>query len=272
MFDFRKKEKVIFPISKTVSWLSWAIFFSAALLMGLFVLWAFLGTVVITVSGRGVVVSQMGFTNIEAPHAGTISRLHVRVGDRVQKGKLLIETTKPDDKIESNLSGQVLEVMAKPGDFVKEGASLIWMEVNTPEKKDSVYIYGYFPLHSSKRLKVETPIVMRIPSITYNKYGAIKGKIKNISLYAESKESLHSEFQNKALVDYLFADSPAVVKVLIEPVYQDGHLVWTSGLHPPNPISTGTVGIIEAIVEKVTPLYYLIPLSHLKTSAFDNEP
>lgn len=267
MFGFRKKERVIFPISKTVSWLSWILFFIAALILVLFVLWAFLGTVSITVSGRGLIVSERGFTSVEAAQAGTVSRLHVKAGDQVQKGDLLIEMTDPDSKIASDFKGQILEVMVKPGDFIQEGSDLLWMELSSPDPKNKAVIYGYFPIHSAKRLSVNTPVVMNIPSVNRNKYGAIQGKVKSISLYAESKESLLNEVQNKALVDYLIADNPAVIKVIIEPYYQEGYFIWTSGLNPPEAASTGTVGTIDAVVEKVTPLYYLIPLSQLKTTA-----
>ncbi len=59
----------------------------------------------------------------------------------------------------------------------------------------------------------------------------------------------------------------AVVEAIIDPERDSQHpdlFKWTSGKQPPNLVSTGTVGLVEATVEKVRPIYYLLPLPAFK--------
>ena len=49
----------------------------------------------------------------------------------------------------------------------------------------------------------------------------------------------------------------------IDPAHP-GQFKWTSGLSPPHPVSTGTLVVVEATVETVRPLYYLLPLQVFK--------
>lgn len=167
----------------------------------------------------------------------------------------------PDD-------GTVLEVMVNTGDQVQAGKQLVWLEKHaSQQEKNRSIIYAYFPVESGERIKPQTQVEMTIPEVNYNEFGAIIGKVVSVSQYAVSKENIYNNIQNKSLVANLIGTNEAVVEVIINPMtdpVHPGHFLWTSHKIPPFPVATGTVGVVDAPVEKVRPLYYIIPLPIFK--------
>jgi hypothetical protein len=59
----------------------------------------------------------------------------------------------------------------------------------------------------------------------------------------------------------------AVIQAIIEPEYDPmdpKRILWSSGKIPPIKVSSGMVGDLEATVEKIRPIYYLLPIPSLK--------
>ena len=201
----------------------------------------------------------------------------VKPEDRVKKGDVLIQGLAPQETLVSPTDGQILEVWVNEGEPLTEGAPVIWIENAvspvSPEQKETFLIYGYFPIESGKRLRLNTRIEITVPSVNVNKYGTLEGRVKSVSLFAVSKENILQEIPNKNLIDYLTQQAPSVVKVVIEPLSRDPKKPfkweWTSGLTPEEPLSTGTLVRLEAIVERVRPIYYLLPVADFKSSEED---
>ncbi|WP_077211642.1 acetyl-CoA carboxylase biotin carboxyl carrier protein subunit [Bacillus dakarensis] len=62
--------------------------------------------------------------------AGSVWKIHVQAGDRVEEGQqvIILESMKMEIPIEAETSGIVRQVMVSEGDFVNEGAILIELE------------------------------------------------------------------------------------------------------------------------------------------------
>jgi len=77
--------------------------------IGLFVLivclvsamgWAFLGSIPITINGRGIVVNEKGLLyTVESRTNGNVSKIAVKNGDFVKKGQVLVETADPQEEL-----------------------------------------------------------------------------------------------------------------------------------------------------------------------------
>ena len=265
-FSKEKKGTFTYTLTSTVTPGAWISFLIAASLVTLMVLWAFLGEIPITISGRGLIVTESGFSSLQAPFTGLVKKVNIKPEDSVKKGEVLIQGMEPHQTLVSPSDGQILEVWVEAGESLKEGAPVLWMENSlSSEQKGKFVIYGYFPIESGKRLQVNTQVEITVPSVNPNKYGTLQGKVKTVSLFAVSKETILQEIQNKNLVDYLMQRAPAVVKVVIEPHNWE----WTSGLTPEEPLTTGTLVTLEATVEKVRPIYYLLPMADFKSSEGD---
>lgn len=178
----------------------------------------------------------------------------------------LLRESLEDRIVYSPQDGKILELLINSGQLVQIGSPLVWMENVVQEKKPAL-IYGYFPIEMGKRIRIGTPIEMTVAAINPNIYGAIRGKVADVSLFAVSHENIFNKIHNKAIIDYLTNQTSAVIQVIVEPEYDPRHpsqFRWTSGKTPPHPISTGTVGEMEATVEKIRPIFYLLPLQSLK--------
>lgn len=186
------------------------------------------------------------------------------------EGEKILQVMIDQGKIISVRDGKVLEVLVNIGDLVQQGKPIIWLEglPTNQNKQKKFVVFGFFPVELGKRIQQGTPILMTLSNVNYNRYGGISGIVKDVSLYAVSYAHLISRFHNKSLIDYLTNQASAVIQVLIEPQTDPENpelFYWTSGEQPPVHITSGTVGNLEATIEKVSPIYYLIPLPTFKS-------
>lgn len=173
----------------------------------------------------------------------------------------ILQLSLNQSKVRSPYDGRILEIMVNNGDRVKPGSALIWLEKSPVDKP---IIYSYFPIESGKKISQQTEVEMRVPEVNHNVYGNILGHVVSVSQYAVSKENIYNKIQNKTIADNLIGSNAASVEIIIDPEEDDGHFKWTSGQSPPQTVSTGTLVIVEATVEKVRPIYYLLPLPIFK--------
>lgn len=64
---------------------------------------------------------------ITAPMQGTVVKIPVKIGDKVEKGStvIVLETMKMENNIESTVSGIIREIKVSEGDSVKNGGTLL---------------------------------------------------------------------------------------------------------------------------------------------------
>jgi len=67
---------------------------------------------------------------VQATLAGTVFKVLVQAGDRIQAGQEVVrlESMKMEIPIESDVAGRVVEVLAAEGAFVNEGDPLVMVE------------------------------------------------------------------------------------------------------------------------------------------------
>lgn len=265
---------------------AWITLISLLILAFAVILWAIFGSIPITLEGRGIVMNPQGLmVNIPAEWEGTVRQVDVKAGDSIEKGSKIAEIfdfrqelkAKKDKETRSSYysvyspySGHVLEVLTSIGDRVVVGSPLVWIEYFS-EEKALHFFYGYFPIEQGKRIIVGMKVDIELSSVNSQEYGHLMGTVKAVSDYAVSKESIIKMVHSKELTDYLAWGTQAVVEVLIDVKRTPGALPgtpeeyeWSSGKIPGVVITSGTVCKINAIVERVRPIYYILPLSSFK--------
>lgn len=72
-------------------------------------------------------VKSAGGTTIDAPMAGTILTISVKVGDKIKKDQVLmiLEAMKMENEISSAVDGTVLSIDVSKGDMINAGVALI---------------------------------------------------------------------------------------------------------------------------------------------------
>lgn len=168
----------------------------------------------------------------------------------------------------SPYKGTVLEVLVNPGTNIELKNPLVWMEHLSEESNlKDILFYAVIPVHAGGRIRPGMTVRIEPSTVNPQEYGAILGKVKEVSPFAISENELIKTLRNKQLVDYLVGKAPAVIAVTVEPVLSDktpSGYEWTSSEGPPFKIPTGTVVTVKIIVEEQPPISYLIPLWKLK--------
>lgn len=281
-----------------VTYKAWITLFVLLALSLAVILWSIFGSISITLEGRGILTNPQGMLyNVTTEESGTVRQIDVKAGEFIEKGALIAEifdfqkesklsgnitadpaesaddfTSPHEHQVYSPYSGRVLEVLSNVGDRVEVGSALVWMEYSSPEKAP-YYFYGYFPLEQGKRLLTGMKVNIELSTIDSHEYGHLTGTVQSVSKYAVSKESISKIVHSKELIDYLTWGTQAVVEVLIDVKKKAGAFPenpdeydWSSGKIPPIAITSGTVCKIQAIIERVRPIYYILPLSSFKRS------
>lgn len=164
--------------------------------------------------------------------------------------------------IYSHDKGVVLEILVNPGDRVIAGTPLMHVEYASAEGVKHVF-YGYIPVKDGKLVREKMAVEIEPSTVNVEEYGAIKGIVKEVSLFAISKEKIANLIQNESLVQYLMQGlntaTQIVITPLLDPQTVSGYQ-WTSKGGPPQKITTGTVCKITVIADRVSPLFYFFSL------------
>lgn len=166
------------------------------------------------------------------------------------------------ENIFSPAEGRVLEILTAQGYHVQPGTPLMHMEYGIQGKTPHIF-YAFVPIEVGKRIEIGTPVEVNLSTVKAEEYGAILGRVIEVSSYAVSKENLANRIQNEGLVSYLTQGSDAVVQITVEPLVDPttpSGYKWTSGEGAPIKVTTGTVCLVRGIVDRVPPLYYFFHL------------
>lgn len=192
----------------------------------------------------------------------------------------LLLVSKKYEKVFSPYEGDVLGILVNKGDVVTKGTPLVWMEHSSPhqDKEKSHLIYGFVPIEEGKRIHLGTLVDIELSNVNTQEYGAMLGRVTQVSPFAVSPDTVTKTIHNQGLAVYLTGGEKATVMIVIEPEINPNTYSgysWTSGKGPPIKITTGTVSTIKAIVERIRPLYYVLPiwwLKYLHSSYQDDTP
>lgn len=162
--------------------------------------------------------------------------------------------------------GVVLELLVNEGDRVSPGMGLMHLEYDTKKKYNHVF-YGFIPIAMGKNIKPGFEVKIEPSTVNRSEYGALIGKVDEISLFAVSKEKIVNLIQNENLANYFMHEEKAVTQLVIVPVLDSNTPTgykWTSEKGPPFQITTGTVCIITIVAERISPLFYFFSLWRLE--------
>ncbi len=139
--------------------------------------------------------------DIKPPFAGYVEKLHVKIGDLVQKGSPLVTFSPSMGKAESNFpvrsvfAGRVTQILKVEGEFTADtGEQNLVMRI---EDLSHLYVLASVPELDIAKLKIGQEAKIRVTSLIGESF---TGKIVEIALSAKDKErwgSASTEFQLK---------------------------------------------------------------------------
>ncbi len=184
--------------------------------------------------------------------------------------KDLLQMTKDYARIYSPFEGYVIEILHNEGERVVAGEPLILLEHSRSDNKNLI-VYGFVSIDVGKRIKAGMPVQMRVSTIRREEFGKMLGKVQEVSEFAVSPERLMTLIPNKNLIEYLMGGNAAVIQLTIHPELDSrtpSGYRWSSGQGPPTQITAGTVCTVDAIIERVRPFYYVLPLETFRAIRF----
>ena len=233
-------------------------------LLLLALLWLIFGNLPITVTGLGIVMSEKGLFTIQAPHPSTVESILVSPGQIVSQGQTVILLT--DKELVANHPGTVLEILTKPGSKVTLGDHLLRLEPYT-EGENAHLIYAFIPTERGKEIQKGMEMEIELSTLKATEFGALIGRVTDISTYPVSRAYVENILHNKGVVDYFLQGKEGMILLTLKPVADpqtpSGYR-WTSTPGPNIQLTTGTIVRVKAIVSYSTPLDLLLP--HLRSS------
>lgn len=99
---------------------SWMILSFAGMICLAAVLWAFFGSIPLTIEGLGIFLGDEGLASIQAKAEGNIDSLQVKAGQKVRKGELLLKITNPQLELKYAAAEKSVEAAEKALEELKQ--------------------------------------------------------------------------------------------------------------------------------------------------------
>ncbi len=232
--------------------------------------WEFLGSIPIHVSGAGILLSTAGLRRVSAHHGGHVEALLVHSGQTVRRGQIvarLSSAASPPllgvaEDVPSPVDGQVVEVYAAAGDLLSAGTPLALLEPRDPQRQELEAVL-YVPGSDAKQLRPGMPAAISLSTVKREEYGALRGEVAQVAAFPASIQGMLVTLGNPELVAALRARSelPFEVRVRLHRSHATASgYEWTSVQGPPVQVQTGTLCRGAVTVRQRVPITVLVPL------------
>jgi len=223
--------------------------------------WSSLATVPTTMTGPGYLLPQGGLQEVDAPVAGTLVTLTVKVGDHVVTGQT-IGTIQPTpvagvapavvDVVVAGSAGTATEVDDQPGGYIAVGALIVLVDPAAAP----LTVYAYLPTAESVTLQAGTPARVTFAGGIGSAYGYAKGTVVSVSSYPVSVGRLQDVLHAASLVHRVEAQgsSDEIVVILDPSPTNPSGIAWGSGHGPPGALPRTLPADVELVVGSHRPI------------------
>lgn len=272
---------------------SWIALATVGMLLAAAILWGIFGSIVLKVNGTGMLLKAGGINNIVHTADGQVTDVYVAPGSFVRAGQVIAAVSQPAmaadierlrgetysvqnksdnasklsqlrqlqqqmsqaSQVVSAVSGQVVEIKAAKGDYIRAGVPFI--SIKTGDDSGKLITVLYVSAEEGKKLQPGLEVHIAPSTVRSEEYGFLVGKITAISEYPVTAEKMQQVLGSKELVQKFSKDAngtPIEVRVeLITDKTPSGYL-WTSLIGPSQGIYDGTVCSASVAVKRQRPI------------------
>ncbi|MGM9570925.1 MAG: efflux RND transporter periplasmic adaptor subunit [bacterium] len=275
--------------------LSWLVLSAVMLLLFSIFIWSIFGVMSDKVVGYGLLADFSGVRVITHDSDGRIEKLYLSPGDEVHNGQV-VGTVEKDDlertylqlketllnsrsnediksrvaqftsnkeelnkksQIVSYYDGVIVEKRLEEGDFIQPGTSIYNVKVN--QDISGLKAVVYLPVLDGAKVKPGMTVQISPGSIDQDEYGALVGKVIEVSPYPVSSDSIMSETgKNSEFASWLLQNAGGsaieVIVSLIKDENKKSGYLWTTLTGPNEQLHDGMVCTATAIVKREAPL------------------
>jgi len=172
---------------------------------------------------------------------------------QVQESQLSEET-----KVVSDSSGRILDLSIIPGQFVAAGTRLGTIEQKQPTH--FLVAINYFTVGDAKRILPGMAVEITPDLFQRHRFGDIVGQVRSVSRLPTTAQDISRIVGNEEIAKEL--TSKGAVVQMVATLQPDSRTFsryrWTFGQGPQLKISEGTTATVRVIVERRTPVSYLV--------------
>lgn len=276
---------------------SWLILIGLLILFLGLIYWGFFGTIDVTTSSRGLLVSSGGFAYVYSSTEGTLYDISFDIGDQIVEGdvvarvdksdivreintlqkaldesetpekmkqhaqmiNLLKEQLKKESQILTVESGKITDKYVQKGQYIRKGDILLKISRTGEMVKDLIGVL-YYPVVEGKTIEAGMECRL-VPSITNKEtYGFLKGIVVSVSEFPITEKAI-ADFTGSQKFAELFSKD-AVLEVIIDlipsPETPSGYQ-WTSSQGPEIELEAGTICDGFCITKRISPIELIFP-------------
>ena len=160
--------------------------------------------------------------------------------------------------ISANHQGKVTEIFKREGSFVQNGETIALL---SSDPADGIYIAAFIPAIRSREIKCGMSVFFSPAIAPANRYGYIKGIVREVNLRPGNPEAIQAELANESLTRQIIGQG-AVIRIVVELLPDSGTysgFAWTTKRGYPGKIPNGVVGEVIINTGKRSPASYILP-------------
>lgn len=237
--------------------LSWLALIGITLIIIVTVIWAFLGTIPVTVSGKGIVASPTSTNAVFIDESGTVMSIVARGGMELKMGDPVLTYKTSDGEVHTLVStqnGTISDVLVNVGDAVKQGSEMVRVSPNAASRQ---VVVSYINLASSKKIERGMTVQVYMDSADSQTYGHMWARVINIDTHAASTAGMYYVLGSDNFLTSSIQNSGAVAAVTCE-LYPDDSTAsgydWTNDKGKALAVTNGSPISVKIIVDEVKPI------------------
>ncbi|HVZ43768.1 MAG TPA: NHLP bacteriocin system secretion protein [Ramlibacter sp.] len=162
-------------------------------------------------------------------------------------------------KVVSAYAGRVVELKVATGGLVSRGTALVTLEPADGGAKTLEAVI-FIPAAEGKKVEPGMEAQIEPSTVKREEAGFMLGRVRYVSDYAATDESMFAILRNRQLVQELSAgSSPIEVRASLLPGDTASGYRWSSGNGPDFKVRTGTLGTAEIVVRRQPPIALVVP-------------
>ncbi len=223
--------------------------------------WAFAGSLPITVSASGLLSHPQGISMLQSPVSGMVRDIDVAPGAKISAGQTVaeIQSGKQEQPVVSPFGGLVVEVAAAAGQVVGAGSTVLTVE-RTDGPDDQIVALLFVSASAAGEIVPGMKADISVSSAPSAVFGLLQGKVAAVSQYPLDPASLNNLLGgDSALSGYTSSGAPWLVTVDLTPrAGSPSGFAWTSDGGPPESLHSLTSVTATISLGSQTPVSFVL--------------
>jgi HlyD family secretion protein len=188
------------------------------------------------------------------------AELDIQIQETLRSIARLEKTLKKGGEIVNAHDGIVLEIGAIPGEIVRAGETLGFIEAE--DAASVLMAVGFFNVGDGKKIQKGMSVNVTPSTVKRQRHGSITGIVSEVSAFPVSTDSVAAVVGNHEAASQLTQSQPRIqvyTRLTLDEKTPSGYK-WTSGEGPDMAITSGTTAEVRATVRYFRPISYVIPV------------